>query len=56
MEKRTLGKSGLSVTPVGLGCMGLSQSYPTFPEKKDAITFLRKVVEMGENFFDTSEL
>lgn len=56
MKQRTLGQSGLSVFPVGLGCMGLSQSYPPFPEKKDAITFLRKTVEMGENFFDTSEL
>ena len=56
MKYRTLGKSELKVFPVGLGCMGLSQSYPPFPDKKDSIMFLRKAVEMGENFFDTSEL
>lgn len=36
--------------------MGLSQSYPPFPDKKEAVAFLRRAVEMGENFFDTSEL
>lgn len=56
MKCRTLGNSGLKVFSVGLGCMGLSQSYPPFPDKKDAIAFLRRAVEMGENFFDTSEL
>ncbi len=56
MEHRTLGASQLQVFPIGLGCMGLSQSYPPFPEKKTAIAFLRRAVEMGENFFDTSEL
>lgn len=56
MKRRTLGNSGLQVFPVGLGCMGLSQSYPPFPDKKDSIAFLRRAVEMGENFFDTSEL
>lgn len=56
MKSRTLGKSGLNVFPVGLGCMGLSQSYPPFPDKKEAISFLQEAVEMGENFFDTSEL
>lgn len=56
MKCRTLGNSGLKVFSVGLGCMGLSQSYPPFPDKKEAIAFLRRAVEMGENFFDTSEL
>lgn len=56
MKRRTLGNSGLQVFPVGLGCMGLSQSYPPFPDKKEAVAFLRRAVEMGENFFDTSEL
>lgn len=55
MKCRTLGESGLKVFSVGLGCMGLSQSYPPFPDKKDSIAFLRRMVEMGENFFDTSE-
>lgn len=56
MKCRTFGNSGLKVFSVGLGCMGLSQSYPPFPDKKEAIAFLRRAVEMGENFFDTSEL
>jgi len=56
MKTRTLGKTGLEVSAIGLGCMGLSQSYPPFPEKKEGISFLRKAVEMGETFFDTSEL
>ena len=56
MKHRMLGNSGIEVFPVGLECMGLSQSYPPFPDKKESITFLRRAVEMGENFFDTSEL
>lgn len=55
MVKRTLGNN-LEVSAVGLGCMGLSQSYPPFPEKSESIAFLRRAVEMGQNFFDTSEL
>ena len=51
MKKRTLGKSGLLVSEVGLGCMGLSQSYPPFPDKQEAVTFLRRAVELGETFF-----
>ncbi|MDE7302763.1 MAG: aldo/keto reductase [Oscillospiraceae bacterium] len=55
MKKRILG-NGLEVSAVGLGCMGLSQSYPPFPEKSESIAFLRRAVEMGQTFFDTSEL
>lgn len=55
MKKRTLGNS-LEVSSIGLGCMGLSQSYPPFPKKEDGIAFLRQAVEMGQTFFDTSEL
>ena len=55
MKKRVLGKD-LEVSSVGLGCMGLSQSYPPFPDKKDSIAFLRRAVEMGQTFFDTSEV
>lgn len=54
MIKRTLGKN-LEVTAIGLGCMGLSQSYPPFPEKEESIRFLRRAVEMGQTFLDTSE-
>ncbi len=55
MIKRTLG-NGLEVSSIGLGCMGLSQSYPPFPEKAESIAFLRRAVEMGQTFFDTSEV
>lgn len=54
MHKRKLGC--LEVSSVGLGCMGLSQSYPPFPSKEEANSFLAGAVEMGENFFDTSEV
>lgn len=56
MTQRTLGRSGLRVSAVGLGRMGLNQSYPPFPDREESIAFLRKAVEMGETFFDTSEL
>ena len=46
MIKRAIGQ-GLEVSAVGLGCMGLSQSYPPFPEKEESIRFLRRAVEMG---------
>ena len=55
MKKRILG-NGLEVSAVGLGCMGLSQSYPPFPERSESIAFLRRAVEMGQTFFDTSEV
>ena len=55
MKNRVLGKD-LEVSAIGLGCMGLSQSYPPFPEKEEGIRFLRRAVEMGQTFFDTSEV
>ncbi|WP_029199552.1 aldo/keto reductase [Oribacterium sp. NK2B42] len=54
MIKRILGKD-LEVSAIGLGCIGLSQSYPPFPKKEEGIRFLRRAVEMGQTFFDTSE-
>ncbi|MEY8353427.1 aldo/keto reductase [Lachnospiraceae bacterium 54-53] len=56
MQFRTLGKTNLTVSAIGLGCMGMSQSYPPFPEKEEMITLIRKAVEMGVTFFDTSEI
>jgi len=55
MKKRTLGKSGLEVSAIGLGCMGISQAYGKPMEKADAIRFLRDAVEHGMVFFDTAE-
>lgn len=54
MEKRML--RDLEVSALGFGCMGLSHSYPPFPEKKDSIALLRKAVELGITFFDTAEV
>ncbi|TSJ43091.1 aldo/keto reductase [Mucilaginibacter corticis] len=55
MEKRKLGNSGLEVSALGLGCMGLNFSYGQPMEKKDAIALLRAAVEKGVTFFDTAE-
>ncbi len=56
MEKRKLGTGGLEVSAIGLGCMGMTFSFPPFPEKKEMISFLRKSVELGVTFFDTAEV
>ncbi len=56
MQKRKLGTSGLEVSALGLGCMGMSFSYAPFPEKKEMISFIHKAVEMGVTFFDTAEV
>jgi len=55
MKKRILGKSGLEVSALGLGCMGLSFAYGTAPKKKDAIQLIRGAFERGVTFFDTAE-
>ncbi|MBT2696131.1 aldo/keto reductase [Bacillus sp. ISL-40] len=56
MKKRQLGKSGLEVSAIGLGCMGMSQSFGPIPEKKEAISLIHAAVERGVNFFDTAEV
>jgi aryl-alcohol dehydrogenase-like predicted oxidoreductase len=56
MKKRTLGKSGLEVSTLGLGCMGLSFGYGPATEKQDAIALIRTAVEEGVTFFDTAEV
>jgi aryl-alcohol dehydrogenase-like predicted oxidoreductase len=56
MEMRFLGKDRLEVSAIGLGCMGLSVSYPPFPERSESIAFLRAAVEKGVTFFDTAEV
>jgi aryl-alcohol dehydrogenase-like predicted oxidoreductase len=56
MQKRTLGKGGLEVSAIGLGCMGMSQSYGPPPEKKELIALMRKAIERGVTFFDTAEI
>ncbi len=56
MQKRTLGNSGLEVSAIGLGCMGMSQSYGHPMAKQDAVALIRKAVESGVTFFDTAEV
>ena len=56
MEKRKLGKSGLEVSAIGLGCMGMSFGYGPAKDKKEMIALLRAAVERGVTFFDTAEV
>ena len=56
MQKRKLGNTGLKVSAIGLGCMGMTFSYTPFPEKKDMIVLMQKAVEQGVTFFDTAEV
>lgn len=53
MQQRNLGK--LSVSALGFGVMGMTQSYPPFPPKEEGIATIRKAFDLGVNFFDTSE-
>lgn len=55
MQKRNLGKSGLEVSALGLGCMGLSFGYGPATEKPQAIALIRAAFERGVSFFDTAE-
>jgi aryl-alcohol dehydrogenase-like predicted oxidoreductase len=56
MQKRKLGKSGLEVSELGLGCMGMSSGFGPAMEKKDGIALIRAAVERGVTFFDTAEI
>jgi aryl-alcohol dehydrogenase-like predicted oxidoreductase len=55
MQKRKLGTSGLEVSALGLGCMGLSYGYGPATNKQDGINLIRAAVERGVTFFDTAE-
>lgn len=56
MQKRMIGKSGIWVNPVGLGCMGFSHAYGYAMDEQETITVLRQAQEMGYDFFDTAEV
>jgi aryl-alcohol dehydrogenase-like predicted oxidoreductase len=56
MQKRTLGKSGLEVSALGFGCMGLSYGFGPATEKTEAVRLIRAAVERGVTFFDTAEV
>ena len=56
MQKRKLGKSGLEVSAIGLGCMGLSFGYGPAVETSAAVALIQKAFELGVTFFDTAEV
>jgi aryl-alcohol dehydrogenase-like predicted oxidoreductase len=56
MQKRTLGKSGLEVSALGLGCMGLSYGYGPATDRTEAVKLIRAAFERGVTFFDTAEV
>src|SRR5437773_4925510 len=56
MQKRTLGKTGLEVSALGFGCMGISQSYGRPSSREDGIAIIRAAVDRGVTFFDTAEV
>jgi aryl-alcohol dehydrogenase-like predicted oxidoreductase len=55
MQKRKLGQ-GLEVSEIGLGCMGMTQSFPPFPPRDQGIALIRHAVERGVTFFDTAQV
>jgi aryl-alcohol dehydrogenase-like predicted oxidoreductase len=56
MRERELGRSGLKVSTLGLGCMGISFGYGPGLEKNEGIALIRAAVEKGVTFFDTAEV
>src|SRR5262244_3811197 len=56
MQNRKLGKSGLEVSAIGLGCMGMSFGYGPASDRKEMISLIRSAVERGVTFFDTAEV
>src|SRR3954449_411156 len=56
MQNRKLGKSGLEVSAIGLGCMGMSFGYGPAKDKQEMIPVIRGAVELGVTFFDTAEV
>jgi aryl-alcohol dehydrogenase-like predicted oxidoreductase len=56
MKTRMLGKSGVEVSALGLGCMRMSHDEDPLPDRQEMIAFLHKAVERGINFFDTAEV
>ncbi len=56
MKSRKLGNSGLEVSAIGLGCMGMSFGYGVVADKKKSVDLIRRAAELGVTFFDTAEV
>ena len=56
MKKRTLGRSGLEVSALGLGCMGMSFGYGPAGDEQEMMSVIRSAVDLGVTFFDTAEV
>jgi len=56
MKTRQLGNSGLDVSAIGLGCMGMTHAYFPLPDKQQMVSLIRSAVERGVTFFDTAEI
>jgi aryl-alcohol dehydrogenase-like predicted oxidoreductase len=56
LQKRKLGKSGLEVSAIGLGCMGMSHGYGPASDKKEMISLIHSGIDRGVTFFDTAEV
>ena len=56
MLSRNLGQSGISVSAIGLGCMGLSEFYGEPTQESEAINLLHRAVDLGITHFDTAEI
>jgi aryl-alcohol dehydrogenase-like predicted oxidoreductase len=56
VDQRALGKGGLTVSAIGLGCMGMSHSYAPFPDRSQSIALIRTAVDRGVTLFDTAEV
>ena len=56
MMSRNLGQSGISVSAIGLGCMGLSEFYGEPTQESEAINLLHRAVDLGITHFDTAEI
>lgn len=56
MQQRELGRSGLTVSAIGLGCMGMTHGYFPLPDKQAMVSLLRSAVDRGVTFFDTAEV
>lgn len=56
LKRRTLGRQGLEVSVLGLGCMGMSQSYGDSFDEAESVATVHRAIELGVNFFDTAEV